>query len=240
MSNVKRGFFAILVLCAAVMLGGCREGGLSLTDGFYSESVQSCQSDAWNNVGVRSSSAEASSSAEQSVGSSVSSSAEQSVGSSTESNEISSVSVRSIPQIIEEPIVSSSVGSISQGEPGSSEPPPESVAPIISEITPASSEVFEISSESTSERENAFKPPVPTESVPETSTASQTSTTSQTSEVSEISVSPLDYEGTVYIAASGSGKRYHKNPRCSGMRGTLPMTVDEALKKGYTPCKRCW
>lgn len=52
--------------------------------------------------------------------------------------------------------------------------------------------------------------------------------------------SPYDYEGTVYVASSGKGTKYHKSSTCSNMKGANGMTVDEALAKGYTPCKKCW
>ena len=56
----------------------------------------------------------------------------------------------------------------------------------------------------------------------------------------ETPVSPYDYEGTVYVAASGNGTKYHLNPKCSNMKGTVEMDVPEALEKGFTPCKKCW
>lgn len=47
-------------------------------------------------------------------------------------------------------------------------------------------------------------------------------------------------ERTVYIAASGNGERYHSNPNCSRMKGTISLTVSQAEAKGYTPCKKCY
>lgn len=44
---------------------------------------------------------------------------------------------------------------------------------------------------------------------------------------------------TVYIAASGNGKKYHSNPNCSNMNGTVELSVNEALGRGYTPCSKC-
>lgn len=44
---------------------------------------------------------------------------------------------------------------------------------------------------------------------------------------------------TVYIASSGKGKKYHSNPNCSKMNGATPMSKDDALNLGYTPCKKC-
>lgn len=47
-------------------------------------------------------------------------------------------------------------------------------------------------------------------------------------------------EVTVYIAASGKGKKYHSDPSCSRMKKTISMTMDEAEAKGYEPCKKCY
>ncbi|CDG02124.1 DUF4236 domain-containing protein [Clostridium chauvoei] len=44
---------------------------------------------------------------------------------------------------------------------------------------------------------------------------------------------------TVYIASSGKGKKYHSNPNCSKMNGATPLSKDEALNLGYTPCQKC-
>lgn len=46
-------------------------------------------------------------------------------------------------------------------------------------------------------------------------------------------------EATVYIAASGNGSRYHTKSSCSGMKGTISLTVSQAAARGYTPCKKC-
>lgn len=47
-------------------------------------------------------------------------------------------------------------------------------------------------------------------------------------------------EATVYIAASGNGKRYHSNPNCSNMKGTVSLSVSAAQAQGYTPCQKCY
>lgn len=46
--------------------------------------------------------------------------------------------------------------------------------------------------------------------------------------------------GTVYIASSGKGKKYHSNPNCSNMNGTISLTLSEAQSRGYTACKKCY
>ncbi|WP_300381319.1 DUF4236 domain-containing protein [Clostridium sp.] len=45
---------------------------------------------------------------------------------------------------------------------------------------------------------------------------------------------------TVHISSSGNGKKYHSDPNCSSMNGTIHLSVDEALNRGYTACKKCY
>lgn len=44
--------------------------------------------------------------------------------------------------------------------------------------------------------------------------------------------------GMVWIPQSG--KRYHSNPSCSGMKNPKQVSLSEAQSKGYTACKRCY
>ncbi len=44
----------------------------------------------------------------------------------------------------------------------------------------------------------------------------------------------------VYVASSGRGKKYHNNPKCSNMKGTNSLSVEDAIARGYTPCKKCY
>ncbi len=44
----------------------------------------------------------------------------------------------------------------------------------------------------------------------------------------------------VYVASSGKGKKYHNNPKCSNMKGTISLSVEDAVARGYTPCKKCY
>lgn len=47
-------------------------------------------------------------------------------------------------------------------------------------------------------------------------------------------------ENRVYVAGSGNGKRYHRDPTCSSMKDPVELTQEEAEARGYTPCKRCY
>lgn len=44
----------------------------------------------------------------------------------------------------------------------------------------------------------------------------------------------------VYIASSGNGTKYHSNPNCSRMNGTYYISIDDALARGYSACKKCY
>ena len=37
-----------------------------------------------------------------------------------------------------------------------------------------------------------------------------------------------------------SGKKYHSNAACSGMKDPTQLSVSEAVRQGYEPCKRCY
>lgn len=41
------------------------------------------------------------------------------------------------------------------------------------------------------------------------------------------------------VFVSEKNKKYHNKPFCSGMQAFKEMTLEEAQKHGYTPCKRC-
>ncbi len=45
-------------------------------------------------------------------------------------------------------------------------------------------------------------------------------------------------ENTV-VYVTKSGKKFHSKPDCSGMKDPEKTTAGEAVKAGYSPCKRC-
>lgn len=47
-------------------------------------------------------------------------------------------------------------------------------------------------------------------------------------------------ERTVYVAASGKGKKYHSNPNCSNMKGVNELSLSKAEALGYGPCSKCY
>ena len=44
----------------------------------------------------------------------------------------------------------------------------------------------------------------------------------------------------VGVWVTQSGTKYHSHSGCSSMKNPSQITVDEAVKQGYTPCKKCW
>lgn len=45
--------------------------------------------------------------------------------------------------------------------------------------------------------------------------------------------------GSVWIASTGNGKKYHSDPDCSNMTNPISISVDDAQAQGYAPCKKC-
>ena len=48
----------------------------------------------------------------------------------------------------------------------------------------------------------------------------------------------IETQHIAYI--SNSSNKFHYNPHCSGLINATEINIDEAIKRGYTPCKRCW
>lgn len=87
--------------------------------------------------------------------------------------------------------------------------------------------------------------PVPTEAPTPASAASEAQAAGNTgaaaaSESSAASSYTAPQSGTVYIAGSGKGKKYHRDPNCSNMNDPVPLTQAEAEARNYTPCKKCY
>ena len=87
--------------------------------------------------------------------------------------------------------------------------------------------------------------PAPTEAPAPASAASETQAAGDTgaaaaSESSAASSYTAPQSGTVYIAGSGKGKKYHSDPNCSNMNDPVPLTQAEAEARNYTPCKKCY
>lgn len=85
--------------------------------------------------------------------------------------------------------------------------------------------------------------PAPTEApvaaVSEAQVAGESGTAAQSDPSAAVTYT-APQSGTVYIAGSGNGKKYHSNPNCSNMNNPVPLTQSEAEARGYTPCKKCY
>ncbi|WP_303927162.1 hypothetical protein [Subdoligranulum variabile] len=87
--------------------------------------------------------------------------------------------------------------------------------------------------------------PAPSEAPAPASAASETQAAGDTgaaaaSESPAVSSHIAPQSGTVYIAGSGKGKKYHSDPNCSNMNDPVPLTQAEAEARNYTPCKKCY
>lgn len=81
--------------------------------------------------------------------------------------------------------------------------------------------------------------PAPASSVSETQAAGDAGAAAQPESSSAVTYT-APQSGTVYVAGSGNGKKYHSNPNCSNMNDPVPLTQAEAEARGYTPCKKCY
>lgn len=83
------------------------------------------------------------------------------------------------------------------------------------------------------------KAPVAAPAASEIQAAGDTSAAAA-SESPAVSSYTAPQSGTVYIAGSGKGKKYHSDPNCSNMNDPVPLTQEEAKARNYTPCKKCY
>lgn len=54
---------------------------------------------------------------------------------------------------------------------------------------------------------------------------------------SRLSLAAIDDEALVWV--SKTGKKYHSDSGCSGMKSPVQVSREEALRRGLAPCKRC-
>lgn len=47
-------------------------------------------------------------------------------------------------------------------------------------------------------------------------------------------------ESGVMVWIPRTGQRYHSNKKCSGMKEPSYVTIEEARRLGFTPCKKCY
>ena len=89
--------------------------------------------------------------------------------------------------------------------------------------------------ETTKKAEDTTKKPVETTKTPEETTKTPEETTKKPTETTKVP----DTTTYVWIPTNG-GKKYHKTSGCSNMIDPLHVSLDEAIRKGFTACKRCY
>lgn len=234
---MKRTVSAIL-LCLAMMLCGCQEGGRTNRDSADSDFEQSLDV-GFNENEVSESTFSGDSTAAVSSSESMTASSISSTGSSVSlptvpiepSVSTSAVSSSGIPQ------TSTSVSSTAISSETSKHPLSSSVS--TEEVVPPQSVPVNVPITDTSIDENAV-PAVPEEPPVSSEPAPPEEAPIVSSSVESSDASPVENTNVVYIAASGNGTRYHRTPSCSNMKGTVELDEQTALNKGYTPCKKCW
>lgn len=91
---------------------------------------------------------------------------------------------------------------------------------------------------------NVITTPAETAAATSASVTATTTVTTATTTVTTTTTTPapdISYSNVVYIAASGKGKKYHNNPKCSNMKGNVAsLSIENAVARGYTPCKKCY
>ncbi len=131
--------------------------------------------------------------------------------------------------VIQPDIVTSSVAEISSIEEVSSVLEVSSMQEVSSEEI---SSVIEVSSEVVSSKEE-----VSSEAVSSKETvSSKEEVSSQVTSSKETATQNV--EKMVWIPQSG--KKYHSNSACSGMKNPTEVTVEKAVNLGFTPCKKCY
>lgn len=68
-------------------------------------------------------------------------------------------------------------------------------------------------------------------------TSSQSTSSAKTPDKSSDSSDEGDSD---MVWVSGSGKKYHSKSTCSGMKNPRQISIADAKKRGYTPCKKCY
>ena len=78
-----------------------------------------------------------------------------------------------------------------------------------------------------------------TETETESDTETESTASDDTMQESDVIDTSMDASDLVWIPTK-SGKQYHSNPSCSNMSNPKEVTLDEAVKLGFTACKKCY
>ena len=72
-----------------------------------------------------------------------------------------------------------------------------------------------------------------------TTTTKKVTTTTATTTIKKTTTTTRTTAGEM-VWVSGTGKKYHNNPSCSGMKNPSQISLSTAQKRGLTPCKNCY
>ena len=50
----------------------------------------------------------------------------------------------------------------------------------------------------------------------------------------------IDIVPTNTVYTTETSNKYHSNPHCSGIKKSVQMELEEAVERGFKPCKRCY
>ena len=112
-------------------------------------------------------------------------------------------------------------------------------------VTTAPTETTAIATEATTEATTAATTEAPTEAATEPTTKEtvkvekETEPTQATKTEEKVSSSSSDFDIMVWIPTKG-GKKYHSKATCSNMSEPDYVTIEEAERLGFTPCKKCY
>lgn len=97
-------------------------------------------------------------------------------------------------------------------------------------------------SSSLSAKESSSTPVIEYTTPPQTQQESSAASVEPTPEpVTEPQPEPRhEPQQTTMVWISRSGKKYHSNPNCSGMKSPSQVSIEQAQSSGYTPCKKCY
>ena len=55
-----------------------------------------------------------------------------------------------------------------------------------------------------------------------------------------VAPTPQPQKSSEMVWIPRTGQRYHRNQNCSGMKNPSYVTIEEAKRLGFTPCKKCY
>ena len=90
----------------------------------------------------------------------------------------------------------------------------------------------------TSERKTTTNADTTTENT--TSNEIQTSTKEEITTIIEAIDDQSNTETQIMVWIPRTGSKYHKKSTCSNMKNPTQVTKEEAISRGYDPCKKCY